>query len=82
MMLSFFRCATATHDSIISEQGADVNPLFLFVVYNFYSRISCTGKKARARRDCRDEATMNHEQYYINGVWEFKTTLTLNKTAV
>jgi hypothetical protein len=47
-MLSFFKCATATHVSIISEQWGHVYPLFLFVVDNFYSRRVLPGSPGAA----------------------------------
>ena len=63
-LLSFFRCATATHVSIISEQGADVYPSFLFVVDNYYLRTE--GSPGAQRLETRTKI-----QHIISYVGEF-----------
>ena len=70
-MLSFFRCATATHVSIISEKWCHVNHLFLFVVDNFFhTPCQPSTKPGRAGTVCmnRDPITF----IYTKGSLEFQ----------
>jgi hypothetical protein len=64
-MLSFFKCATATHVSIISEQWGHVYPLFLFVVYNFHH---ASGKPGRAAPRTKDHITSMIDLMGVMGV--------------